>query len=266
MSLACAARVHVGIQRHAHAHCTRMLRTSWLPSGASLACFPCQTTYSTARKVRPPLYRGGGAVESQHTADCLPHLAGACVDLRHTRWQLPAGEVKLSELFGAHDQLVVQHFMFPTEWEKACASCSMWADGYVGMLPHLSRKMALALVAQAPQAKLAPFKKWKGWTVPMVSSARNTFNKDFGVEFTGDEVRACPVVACGTAMAQRRLRWRRAACLGRTGVQAATLQLHARVAARRNPRPWLLGVLQGTRRRRVLHVRRLRARHGTGER
>lgn len=105
-----------------------------------------------------------------------------------------AGDKKLSELFGDHDQLIVVHFMFPPEWERGCSSCSLWADGYSGNVAHINRKAAFVAVGKAPIHKISSFKEWKGWAFPFYSSGKNTFNRDFGVEFTPDEVRAR--VAC----------------------------------------------------------------------
>ena len=54
------------------------------------------------------------------------------------RFEGPQGPLTLSDLFGPHRQLVVQHFMFAPDWEKPCKSCSFWADGYNGMVAHLA--------------------------------------------------------------------------------------------------------------------------------
>ena len=79
--------------------------------------------------------------------------------------------------------------MYPPEWEEACKSCSFWADGFEGMLPHLAaRDTTLAAVSRAPLSKLLPFKQRMGWTFDWVSSADNDFNYDYGVSFTPDEV------------------------------------------------------------------------------
>ena len=38
------------------------------------------------------------------------------------------GEHTLEELFGAHGQLLLYHFMFCPGWEEGCPSCSFWGD------------------------------------------------------------------------------------------------------------------------------------------
>lgn len=80
------------------------------------------------------------------------------------------------------------HFMFDNAWDKGCSSCSLWADGYTGTVAHVQRKAAFVVVVHAEYEKMAEFMKWKGWSFPAVSSAGSTFNRDFGVSFTPDEI------------------------------------------------------------------------------
>ncbi len=44
-----------------------------------------------------------------------------------------------------------------------------------------SRNTTLALISRAPMAKIMPFKRRMGWTLPWYSSAGNTFNYDYNV-------------------------------------------------------------------------------------
>src|SRR5262245_9238133 len=95
------------------------------------------------------------------------------------------GPRTLAELFDGRSQLLVYHFMFPDAWQAGCKSCSFWADGYDGLLPHLAaRDVTLVAVSKAPLAKLLAFRARMGWSFPWVSSAENDFNRDFGVSFT----------------------------------------------------------------------------------
>jgi len=48
--------------------------------------------------------------------------------------------VRLSELFGEKRDLLVVHNM-----GKGCAYCTMWADGFIGALPHLQNRAAFVL-------------------------------------------------------------------------------------------------------------------------
>src|SRR5688572_26899773 len=50
-----------------------------------------------------------------------------------------AGPVSLLELFDGRRQLIVQHFMFGSDWDEGCSGCSMMAD-HIGPLSHLHAK------------------------------------------------------------------------------------------------------------------------------
>ena len=99
------------------------------------------------------------------------------------------GPKSLVELFGNASQLIVYHFMFHPDWDEGCKSCSFWADSYNGALPHLkARDVALVAVSRAPLQKLLAYRARLGWSFPWVSSAENTFNFDFGVSFTPEQI------------------------------------------------------------------------------
>jgi predicted dithiol-disulfide oxidoreductase (DUF899 family) len=93
-----------------------------------------------------------------------------------------AGPRKLRDLFGAHAQLIVYHFMFDPSWEEGCKSCSNLADSIDGAVLHLrARNTAFTMVSRAPIEKIEAFKKRMGWRFPWVSSNKNSFNYDFHV-------------------------------------------------------------------------------------
>ncbi len=99
------------------------------------------------------------------------------------------GEKTLAELFGESSQLIVYHFMFHPNWDEGCKSCSFWADSYNLSVPHLrARDVSLVAISRAPLDKLLAYRKRLGWTFPWYSSGGNTFNFDFGVSFTPEQV------------------------------------------------------------------------------
>lgn len=99
------------------------------------------------------------------------------------------GPVSLADLFKGKSQLLVYHFMYAPEWDNGCSSCSLVADGFNGSLPHFeSRDASFAVISRAPIAKLDAFKKRMGWNFNWVSSGANTFNTDYAVSFTPEEV------------------------------------------------------------------------------
>ena len=99
------------------------------------------------------------------------------------------GAVSFADLFAGKSQLIVYHFMFGPDWEAGCKSCSFWADNYDRIVVHLkARDTNLVGVSRAPYQRLAAYKKRMGWTFDWVSSLGNSFNHDFAVSFTKDEL------------------------------------------------------------------------------
>jgi len=99
------------------------------------------------------------------------------------------GPKSLPQLFGDASQLLVYHFMFHPDWDEGCKSCSFWADSYNSSVPHLkARDVALIAVSRAPLDKLLAYRNRMGWSFPWVSSANNSFNFDFGVSFTPEQI------------------------------------------------------------------------------
>ena len=99
------------------------------------------------------------------------------------------GKVTLAGLFRGRRQLVVQHVMFAPDWNEACKSCSFWADGFERMVLHLAaRDTMMVAVSRATLQKLAAFKQRMGWTFDWLSSGDNSFNYDYGVSFTPEQI------------------------------------------------------------------------------
>jgi predicted dithiol-disulfide oxidoreductase (DUF899 family) len=101
----------------------------------------------------------------------------------------PGGRVTLADLFGDRRQLIVQHFMFGPGWDQGCKSCSFMMDHFNPTVVHLkARDVAFAAISRAPLKEILPFKKRMGWDVNWVSSHGTTFNQDFQVSFTEEEI------------------------------------------------------------------------------
>lgn len=93
----------------------------------------------------------------------------------------PRGNASLVDLFEGRRQLLLYHFMFGPNQEKGCDGCSMFVD-QIGHPSHIhARDTSFALVSRAPIAKIEPFRKRMGWTLPWYSSSGSDFNHDFGV-------------------------------------------------------------------------------------
>jgi predicted dithiol-disulfide oxidoreductase (DUF899 family) len=88
--------------------------------------------------------------------------------------------LRLSQAFGKHKDLVLVHNM-----GTFCPYCTLWADGFVSLLPHLQDRAGFLVVSNDPPAKQKAFAKSRGWTFPMASCEGTPFFADMG--FTDKE-------------------------------------------------------------------------------
>jgi predicted dithiol-disulfide oxidoreductase (DUF899 family) len=101
----------------------------------------------------------------------------------------PNGKETLAQLFDGRSQLIVYHFMFGPDWEKGCPSCSFWADNFNGIIVHLNqRDVTMLAISKAPFANIEAFKKRMGWRFKWLSSLDSSFNHDYHVSFTPEDV------------------------------------------------------------------------------
>ncbi|MHC4550198.1 MAG: DUF899 family protein [Planctomycetota bacterium] len=90
----------------------------------------------------------------------------------------PGGEtVRLSQLFDRKDDLIVVHNM-----GRSCPYCTMWADGFNGVLPHLEDRAAFVVVSPDSPAMQAEFAAGRGWRFRMLSAEGSGFTKAAGYE------------------------------------------------------------------------------------
>lgn len=85
------------------------------------------------------------------------------------------GKVRLSELFGGKDYLFVIHNM-----GTGCPNCTLWADGFNGILQHLEDRAAFVVSSPDDPVKQDKFKASRGWRFRMVSHMNTTFAADMG--------------------------------------------------------------------------------------
>ncbi|HEV3087088.1 MAG TPA: thioredoxin family protein [Candidatus Elarobacter sp.] len=101
----------------------------------------------------------------------------------------PDGKESLADLFAGSSQLIVYHFMFDPGEDEGCAHCSLWADTFDGIPVHLKAlDAAFVAISSAPLAKLEAYEKRMGWHFKWLSSFENDFKRDFGAQFTQQEV------------------------------------------------------------------------------
>lgn len=96
-----------------------------------------------------------------------------------------AKEIKLSSLFGKHNYLVVLHNM-----GKSCPNCALWGDEFDGMLKHLQRVTAFAVVGPDDPKTQKAYVKQRGWKARLYSAQGTSFIRDLGFEDKKGNVQA----------------------------------------------------------------------------
>lgn len=100
--------------------------------------------------------------------------------------------VRLSELFGDERDLILVHNM-----GRGCPYCTLWADGFNGVLPHLENRAAFVVVSpDAPEVQ-QEFASSRGWRFRMASSVGTSLAKDLGFE-TEHEGKPFALPGCST--------------------------------------------------------------------
>ena len=91
---------------------------------------------------------------------------------------------RFSELFAAgKNTLVIYSFMFASDWEKPCPSCTSILDGLNGSAPHIHDRVNFAVVAKASIDKIREWGRGRGWNnLRLLSSSDNTYNRDYFAE------------------------------------------------------------------------------------
>ncbi|MYB76183.1 MAG: DUF899 domain-containing protein [Chloroflexi bacterium] len=87
----------------------------------------------------------------------------------------PDGSVKLSAMFGDRSDLILIHNM-----GAGCPYCTMWADGFNGVLQHLESRAAFVVVSpDAPEVQQRLVSK-RDWRFRMYSAQGTAFIEDMG--------------------------------------------------------------------------------------
>jgi predicted dithiol-disulfide oxidoreductase (DUF899 family) len=87
----------------------------------------------------------------------------------------PDGAVRLSELFGAKDDLFIIHNM-----GSGCVYCTLWADGFNGLVDHLEDRAAFVVSSPESPARQREFAASRNWRFRMVSHEGTSFAADMG--------------------------------------------------------------------------------------
>lgn len=93
-------------------------------------------------------------------------------------------QVKMSDLFQpGKDSLVIYNFMYGPHMEQPCPMCTSLLDSLNGSVRHAVPRINFAVVAKSPVQRIRAFASERGWThFRILSSAENTYNRDYGGE------------------------------------------------------------------------------------
>ena len=105
------------------------------------------------------------------------------------------GTVRLSELFGEHDSLIVYSFMYADRDARPCPMCSAFMDSLNGQLKHIRNRTAFVVTARSPYEKIVSLAAERGWNeIEWVSCADNDYPRDYRSELPdGAQVPMCNV-------------------------------------------------------------------------
>ncbi len=100
-------------------------------------------------------------------------------------------QVRLSELFGEHDTLLLYSYMFGPERDVPCPGCTHLLDCIEGAARHVPQRAPLYVVARSPIARLAAWAHARGWNhLQLLSTAGN----DYSAHYFGNTAALTPAM------------------------------------------------------------------------
>lgn len=105
---------------------------------------------------------------------------GGLVPADYTFLDEDGHEVTLSEMFGAHDTLVVYSYMFGPDRDAPCPMCTSFMGSFAGKVADVQQRVGLAFTARAPIDRLVAAKKERGWTdIPVFSDPSGEYTRAY---------------------------------------------------------------------------------------
>ena len=92
------------------------------------------------------------------------------------------GSTKLSSFFGDKDTMFLIHNM-----GKQCVYCTVWADGFNGVIDHIQDRAAFLLTSPDSPGDQKSFADSRGWRFNRASTANSTLTRDLGYESESGE-------------------------------------------------------------------------------
>ena len=111
------------------------------------------------------------------------------------RFEGEHGPLDFAALFGDKQTLVVYSYMFGAQRERPCPMCTSLLGAWNGEGRDIQQRVALAVVAGAPLARLRAFKQERGWRdLPLYTDLNGNYTRDFrGIAADGSDMPALNV-------------------------------------------------------------------------
>ena len=139
------------------------------------------------------------ALSSDRIVDLRKTFLAARAELQKALAEAASGEVSdytfatlegpaTLSLFRAKRDLFVIHNM-----GRGCNSCTMWADGFNGLYPHIADRASFVVSNAETPEQQREFAASRGWKFPMISTQGTSFAADMG--FTNAAGKTMPGVS-----------------------------------------------------------------------
>jgi len=98
-------------------------------------------------------------------------------------------DVKISELFGDKDTLLIYSFMYGPSWDNPCPSCTSLVDGFDRTAYQVTQDAAFVAIAKAPAEMINAWAKKRGWSqIDLVSGSDSSYQKDYRCQGENDDM------------------------------------------------------------------------------
>ncbi|HUA80494.1 MAG TPA: DUF899 family protein [Dyella sp.] len=96
------------------------------------------------------------------------------------RFEGEHGPTDFAGLFGDKQTLVVYSYMYGPQRERPCPMCTALVGAWEGNANDMQQRVALAVIARSPIARLAALKRERGWRyVKLYSDLNDNFSRDY---------------------------------------------------------------------------------------
>ena len=104
-------------------------------------------------------------------------------------------DLRLSELFGDKDTLLLYSYMYGPNWDKPCLSCTSLVDGYDRAAPSVMHDAAFVVVTAATHNQLNAWAQHRGWqNIQLVSAEKTNYLRDYHCQTGDDDKSLLPVM------------------------------------------------------------------------